>query len=263
MDSDRCMPHHVPQASCREALMIRTATLEGEQAHRRHLTLANGTTYWRSDLILSAETDSPAPQAFLIEQDPNTVVRAHFHMQDQFQVVANGGGTLGRHALEPISVHYASRHTGYGPITSGAQGLWYFTLRAQTTPLAYFLPESRGEMADLPRRNLIRRAVAPEDLPARVARSAATMTTVIEPQDDGVAAWLLQLPPDAPVVLPERGAGGDRFYLITDGDMRADAAHLPRFAAAFASADEPRFDGVAGPQGLDVLVLQFARASTP
>ena len=52
--------------------MIRSATLEGEQANRRHLTLSNGTGYWRSDLLISSEGDSPAPQAFLIQQDPDT-----------------------------------------------------------------------------------------------------------------------------------------------------------------------------------------------
>src|SRR4051812_29044816 len=92
--------------------MIRCATITGEQANRRHVTLANGTGYWRSDLLISAEGDSPAPQAFKIEQDPGTVIRPHFHAQDQFQVVAEGGGTLGRHAVAPIHVHYASRHTG-------------------------------------------------------------------------------------------------------------------------------------------------------
>src|SRR5262245_4335911 len=98
--------------------MIRGATIDGEQANRRHLNTPAGTGYWRSDLLISREGDAPAPQAFLIEQDPRTLVGAHFHEQDQFQVVAAGGGTIGRHPLAPLSVHYASRYTGYGPIAS-------------------------------------------------------------------------------------------------------------------------------------------------
>ena len=170
--------------------MIRSATLEGEQANRRHLTLSNGTGYWRSDLLISAEGDSPAPQAFLIQQDPDTVIRSHFHAQDQFQVVAEGGGTLGRHAVAPIHVHYASRHTGYGPITAGNQGLSYFTFRAVTTPYAYFLPESRDQMKDLPRRNLLGHPVALSDEATRRGRTEVAIETIIEPQPDGVAAWL-------------------------------------------------------------------------
>src|SRR5438132_5133628 len=140
--------------------MIRSATLQGEQANRRHLTLDNGTGYWRSDLIVSSESDSPAPQAFLIQQDPDTVIRSQFHEQDEFQVVAEGGGMLGRHAVAPIHVHYASRHTGYGPITSGSAELTYFTVRAVTTPNAYFLPESRDQMQSLPKRNLLGHSAA-------------------------------------------------------------------------------------------------------
>ena len=49
------------------------------------------------------------------------MIRPHFHVQDQFQVVAEGGGTLGRHAVAPIHVHYASRHTGYGPLRPAAR----------------------------------------------------------------------------------------------------------------------------------------------
>jgi hypothetical protein len=237
--------------------MIRSATLDGEQANRRHQTLANGTGYWRSDLILSAEGDSPSPQAFLIQQDPNTVIRPHFHVQDQFQVVAEGSGTLGRHAVAPIHVHYASRHTGYGPITAGSQGLSYFTLRAVTTPYAYFLPESRDQMQSLPKRNLLGHLVALSDAATLCTRREVGIETVIEPQPDGVAAWLLRLPTNATFVSSEDAKGADRFYLVGAGVMLAHSERLPRFATAFVSADERRFELVAGEEGLEVLALQF------
>ena len=38
--------------------MFRCATIDGEQSNRRHLPLANGTGYWRSDLLISAVTAS-------------------------------------------------------------------------------------------------------------------------------------------------------------------------------------------------------------
>jgi hypothetical protein len=237
--------------------MIRSATLDGEQANRRHLTLTNGTGYWRSDLILSSERDSPAPQAFLIQQDPNTVIRPHFHVQDQFQVVAEGSGTLGRHAVAPIHVHYASRHTGYGPITAGSQGLSYFTFRAVTTPYAYFLPESRDQMQSLPKRNLLGHGVALSDAATLCVRREIAIETIIEPQPDGVAAWLLSLPPNATFVSPEDAKAADRFYLVGEGAMLAHGERLPRFATAFVSAAERGFELVAGEEGLEALALQF------
>lgn len=237
--------------------MIRSATLQGEQANRRHLTLANGTGYWRSDLLISSEGDSLAPQAFLIQQDPHTVIRSHFHVQDQFQVVAEGGGTLGRHAVAPIHVHYASRHTGYGPITAGSRGLSYFTFRAVTTPYAYFLPESRDQMQSLPKRNLLGHPVALSDAAMLCARTEVAVETIIEPQPDGVAAWLLRLPPNATFVPPEHAKDADRFYLVGEGVMIARSERLPRFATAFISADERDFALVAGEEGLEALALRF------
>lgn len=243
--------------------MIHSATLEGEQANRRHLTLTNGTGYWRSDLILSADGDSPAPQAFLIQQDPNTVIRPHFHVQDQFQVVAEGGGTLGRHAVAPIHVHYASRHTGYGPITAGSHGLSYFTLRAVTTPYAHFLPESRDQMQSLPKRNLLGHPVELSNATTLRARIEVGVETVIEPQPDGVAAWLLRLPPNATFVPPRDTTSADRFYLVGEGAMVTRSERLPRFATAFVSAGERDFELVAGEEGLEVLALHFRAQDRP
>jgi hypothetical protein len=243
--------------------MIRSATLHGDQANRRHLTLDNGTGYWRSDLILSAESDSPAPQAFLIEQDPNTVIRPHFHVQDQFQVVAEGGGTLGRHAVAPIHVHYASRHTGYGPITAGDSGLSYFTFRAVMTPYAYFLPESRERMESVPKRNLHGHAAALSGAATLGARRELAAETIIEPQADGVAAWVFRLPPNTAIEAPAWSQDADRFYLVGEGVMVARGERLPRFATAFVSADECDFELVAGDEGLEALVLQFPTRSIP
>jgi hypothetical protein len=237
--------------------MIRCATLEGKQANRRHLTLANGTGYWRSDLLISTEGDSPAPQAFLIQQDPDTVIRSHFHAQDQFQVVAEGGGTLGRHPVAPLHVHYASKHTGYGPITAGSGGLSYFTFRAVMTPYAYFLPESRDQMETFPKRNLLGDPVALSDAATRRARKNVILEAIIAPQPDGVAAWLVRLPPNATFILPEHQQGADRFYLVGDGVLVARSERLPRFATAFVSADAHGFELVADAEGLEAVVLQF------
>jgi hypothetical protein len=235
--------------------MIRTATLQGEQANRRHLVLPNGTGYWRSDLMISAEGEVPAPQAFLIQQDARTLIASHFHAQDQFQVVAEGGGMIGRHALKPLSVHFASRYTGYGPIASGDEGLSYFTLRAVTTPRAYFLPESRDELPDVPRRNLYGPAVSLSPCEALRERRDAAIDVALERQSDGVAAWLVRLPPNGVHRLD--AAHADRFYLVAEGTMVAGSTTLPRFATAFVSAEEPAFDIVAGSVGVEVLALQF------
>jgi len=111
--------------------MIRIGTHERAVANRSKFTLANGTGYFKSEFISppaeagleSHERDGVAPQSFLVEQDADSVILPHFHVQDEFQVVVQGGGSIGRHPLRALAVHYAGAHTGYGPITAGAEVL--------------------------------------------------------------------------------------------------------------------------------------------
>ena len=102
--------------------MIRTSTHERATASRSKFTLANGTGYFKSEFITSLAGEGVAPQSFLVEQDANSVILPHFHMQDEFQVVVQGEGSIGRHPVRALAVHYAGAHTGYGPITAGAEG---------------------------------------------------------------------------------------------------------------------------------------------
>lgn len=236
--------------------MIRTGSLEAARANRRHLTLANGTGYWRSELISSVAGEGFAPQAFLVEQDPGTVILPHFHQQDQFQVVVGGDGTLGRHAVRPVSVHYAGKHTGYGPITAGKQGLWYFSLRAITDTGAQFLPQARPMMKNFPKRNLMGEPFDPaSSLPAL---QEVRIEEAMPAQADGIGAWMLSLPPGATIAPPRHPGGAASFYIVVAGEMRLGAERLPHLAAAFVSADETGFKLVAGHEGLQVLALQYS-----
>src|ERR1700704_1597605 len=161
--------------------MIRTGTLEKARAERRHHVLPNGTGYWRNGLIASPPEDVIAPQASLVEQDPGTVMEPHFHLENEFQVMVGGSGSLGRHAVEPVAVHYAGAHTGYGPITAGGEGLAYFTLRARMDSGAQFLPGARDKMQRVPKRHLLGKPVAPSDA-SDLARHDAQLVALIEPQ---------------------------------------------------------------------------------
>ncbi len=236
--------------------MIRTGTLEKARAGRRHLVLPNGTGYWRNGLITSPAQDPVAPQAFLVEQDPGTVIEPHFHLENEFQVMVAGSGALGRHAVEPVSVHYAGAHTGYGPITAGSEGLGYFTLRTKMDSGAQFLPGARDRMQPVPKRHLLGRAVRPCEDAALSTLNNAEVETVLEPQPDGIAAWVARVPPGAAIGAP-MPPGGARFLLVIGGTLELGGEHLPRFATAFVSSDEPSPMVRAGDKGLELLVLQF------
>jgi hypothetical protein len=191
--------------------VILTGTLEASRANRNHRRLPNGAGFWRSELI----TVDDGAQVFLVEQEPHTVALPHFHFQDEFQVFVGGDGTLGRHPVRPITVHYANRHTGYGPITAGNDGVAYMTLRARLDLGAHFLPESRRLMADVPRRNLHGAPLEPADADALRKLEAPSLEALLPAQ-----------PAPAPAAgRPVEPASADRRRLLRRDERRTAAGH--------------------------------------
>lgn len=241
--------------------MIRACTNIAAQSNRRRFDV-DALHAWVAYYFESEEGEAPGGQAFLVEQDPGFVLGAHFHRQHQFQVVVRGGGTIGRHPLEPFSVHYASAESGYGPIVAGDDGLWYFTLRAAPEHGAFYLPKEAHQM-----RKGLKRAQRVADAPtlsepdALRSRTAVVAEALIEPDPDGLAVWLLRLPPDSETPAPEGPPGAGRFYLVAQGSLRLAAEDLPPLSVVFVSADEADFPVRAGPDGLEVLALQCPAAA--
>lgn len=237
--------------------MIRTGTLADGLANRKKHRLANGTGYYKTELVASSFGEPLAPQAFLVEQDPGTTILPHFHQQNQFQVVVKGGGLLGRHEVKPVTVHYAGAHTGYGPIVSDEGGLWYFTLRPAMDQGALFLPESRPKMERVPKRHLFGRALGLAEDCSR--RADSLCEEAMAPQPDGIGAWMLRLAPAGVMAAPEHAGGEGRFYLVLAGRARMTGALLPRLSAVFVTPEEDPVQVEAGPEGAEVLVVQFPR----
>jgi len=213
-------------------------------------------------LIESEPCTRPAPQAFLVHQSPGWVLPTHYHLEDQFQVVTGGGGTLGNHAVGPITLHYSSREAGYGPLIAGPHGVDYLTLRAVTDPGAWYLPESRDKM----RRGLRKRqATAGPTLVERpealAALRAATAEALIAPEADGLAAWIVRLPPDGHCGAPEHAGSGGRYHVVVSGALLVGGESLPPPACVWRAAEDPPMEMQAGPQGLEILVLQYPAAA--
>jgi len=237
--------------------MIRIGNVAVGMRTRRARTIRNGTTAWRTDLIESPVEQAPSPQAYIVEQSPHQQLDPHFHLQDQFQVIVGGGGRIGSHEVRPYFVHYASGHTGYGPIVAGPGGLSYMTLRLNTEFGALYLPESRPRMRAVKRRNIHANIVPAPD----AAGERPALAMAIPAQDNGAAAWHLRLAPmgrhrPAP-------AAGNRFYLVMRGGMLAQGEELAAHSCVFVSADDAQWEVQAGKQGLEALVLRFDAGSAP
>jgi hypothetical protein len=240
--------------------MIRLGSATRAQQTRHGRTLANGFSFHRSEWMESGRDGALSPTVFLVEQPPRSVLDPHFHAQNQFQVVQQGSGMLGPHAVGPGSVHYAGAFTGYGPLVAGPQGLSYFTVRAVFEMGANFLPVARERLQRGPKRHAVGPIHEPLSPVQLSALPAPVRIDLIGSPADELAAYAWHLPALAPVRLPPpRGSG--QFQLVMAGEFLTPEATLSRWETRYLSTGEHGGDCRAGAGGLQLLVLQMpARA---
>lgn len=240
------------------------ATTEAVRANRRRAKAGDGMGFWHTLYLgttrynMAPGEADPAPHvifpmAFLVEQDAGEVASPHFHQADQFQVVVAGDGTLGTHAVRPVSVHFAGAFTAYGPIRAGAAGLSYFTMRNGFDPGARYMlrGENRVALRNVPRRRH-REAVAGPLEPDQYG-------TLLGPEADGLAVCRYRLGPSEALAGPAPNAGLGQYWLVVDGSVLRDAAVLGPLSCAFVYPQDPPFVVTGGPAGADLLAMQFPR----
>lgn len=213
-----------------------------------------------TDLIVpDAGSPAPRPQAFLVEQSAHWTLPAHFHVEHQFQLFVAGGGTIGKRPVEPLDVHYASPHSGYGPLISAGEGISYLTLRAVGDTGAWYLPQERENNLRIPK---VQAHGAPLDRASSQALAtlaSPTTQTLIAPIEGGPAAWLLRLGAGQQLAQPGGQAdSGGRFVVVTRGGMRLDGGEVEALGVAWLDASETLVLQ-AGAQGLEAVVMQFPR----
>lgn len=199
--------------------------------------------------------DDGQPQGFLVEQPPGSVTPPHFHEVDQFQVFVGGDGRIGKHDARPVSVHFAAGHTPYGPIVAGESGVSYFSLRAGFDPGAKYMPAQRSKLRPGPRRFRLSEPVAAE-APDRVT---ADSQSLIQAEPDGLEARIVRLKRDGRTSLPAPSSGAGQYLVVISGSLVQERERFEPLSCLFVTADEPPMTAIAGPDGLELLVLQFPK----
>jgi hypothetical protein len=245
--------------------MTLTASAETARSNRRRGSAADGVTFWHTLYLgttrynMAPGTPDPdaetlSPMAFLVEQDPGSTASAHYHQQDQFQLVVAGQAMMGLHEARPLTVHFSGAHTAYGPIRADQQdGVCYFTLRNGFDPGARFMsmPENRVALRTVRGRHH-REAVA-GPLPA----ATEPAETLLGPEPDGMAAWRFTLAPGEPITGPDPSSGRGQYWVVTGGALTHLGEGMPSLSCAFVFPDDAPFQAIAGPDGLQVVAMQF------
>jgi hypothetical protein len=245
--------------------------MAGEQAlkgRRVVKSLGTGEEHWRTDFLgkrSDGEIKDHQPQAFLIEMKADEVIVPHFHEVDQFQVFVAGDGSLGRNneAAQPLSVHYADHHTGYGPINAGPQGFSYFTLRAKSDSGAVYLhkPGYRERLKPSRKRHGIAPGLTLSTEPVLMERKEVTVEKLLPELDgtDGLAASLTRMGPGMTLAAPDPAGSGGQYCLVVNGSLELDGASYPSWSTLFVAAGDALLELRAGAKGLEALLLQFPR----
>ena len=238
--------------------MILARSLAEARVQRTHLVHPDGRETWVSRLFTASAETPDTPVAFLVEKNAHGIIPTHFHEVNQFQVIVEGHGTLGKHEVRPFTTHFTNGFTGYGPITAAEAGLAFFTLRNRFDPGgARFFPAGRSFMKPAPKRHRLSDPVVPSDAATLQSRRSTVQETVLAPETDGLAAWFLRTGPDTCAHTPAGVPGGGQYILVAGGTLLHDGAVFPSLSCVYVSAEENPLALHAGPAGLEALILQF------
>ena len=237
--------------------MPQIAAYDDVKANRikRELPVGQG---WRTNFLAHPEgTDvTEEPMGFLVEGNHERVIRPHFHENDQFQVVVSGGGVLGKHKLSIHAVHFSRAYTPYGPINFGADGLGFLTLRARKDPGAQYLPDARDKLIGVEQRKPWQVTEAPDF----TRTGDVSLRPFAQIKDDhGLACYSLSVAPNTAVTAPDPSHSGGQHIIVTKGSLAYQGREYKAVTVAFVKPHEGAWQIVAGPDGLDALVLNYPR----
>lgn len=220
--------------------------------------LPNGHFGWRTDFIRRPEDKSiDTPMAFLAEGSAHRVLRTHFHTVDQYQVMYNGSGALGKTPVGRGAVHFSRAYTPYGPITYSDKGLGFITLRAHRDPGAQYLPESREVLEQVANRTPWQVTAVPDFDLVPGERGVAMKALEGLTGHDGLAGWSVKLNAGAKAYAPDPAKGDGQYILVMKGGMVRDGKLRGDLTVVWVGKDEGPFELVAGPEGMEGLILNF------
>lgn len=233
--------------------MVAIGTREQGARTRRRLQ-SNQDFFYKSEWMAAGEDIEDSPTIFLIEQEPNVTLGAHFHKENQFQLFVHGTGTIGNHPITPGVIHYAGSHTGYGPLVAGPEGLHYFTIRPRLETGAYFLP-AKEHMRPGPKRG--GNAGPVEMLSAEVLAGTATTRRddLIAPAPDGLGVTAFTVAPDDVVIYQPSSVADGVFVIILNGELVFEDKILGRWESMFVRRGDPFPLLRARPSGAQVVCL--------
>jgi hypothetical protein len=213
----------------------------------------DGNHYFLTDFMGSfRRRQDDGPQAILHTlRGPDPIIPPHFHPIPEFQVFIAGDELwIGKCRGRAVLVHFVDDYTPYGPVRGGASGMSWLLMRpAPDHDVMNLMPGSRAKMIRRAGRNIS--VQLDPDQPAYGA-----VLSLIEPHADGLAMYRLSLAPHQVVTSPGARPAG-HYGVVLAGALHHGGDAYGRWSCWYTGADEPAPIVEAGPEGADLLVLNF------
>jgi rubredoxin len=176
---------------------------------------------------------------------------------DQFQVMYNGSGSMGKHPVGPGAVHFSRAFTPYGPITYSDKGLGFITLRAHRDPGAQYLPESREVLDKVVNRTPWQITAVPDFDIVPGERGVAMKALEGLQANDGLAGFSVKMNAGAKAYAPDPSKGDGQYILVMKGGIVHEGKLKKDLTIIWVGKNDGPFELVAGPEGMEGLILNF------
>ena len=207
--------------------------------------------------------DPGLPHATLLEFEPGRVSEAHYHGVDQFQVLIEGKGKMGRHDLSGYCVHFSRAYTPYGPFISDAEtGMTCFNLHASTDPDwgSRHFPQEKETLKKITDRQPWQ-ITAHATFPALQPGADMVLQDIPGLKDEqGLAGYTLSMKPNAQGIAPDPSNGEGQYLAVVKGSVLHDNRELKAPALVFVYPKDGPYRVHAGPAGMQAMVLNYPRS---
>lgn len=218
---------------------------------------------WGDDIVVAeffgcADGAVPGPQGFAIEMPPQSTSPTHFHNADQFQIFFPAPGAWYRkRTLSSVFLHYADAFMTYGPFGTGDTSMTVATGRSWASTLTAYMPRDRQLLPSVHGTRNIH-----VDLSDHIGNcdlaGGATIDTLVEPHDDGLAAYLVTAGPDAEFTTPVPLCGGGQYFCVLNGAVMQSGAEFTRTSLGYCEPGPTQLTITASrASGCQLLVLQL------
>ena len=217
--------------------------------------------------FLGSRGNPNLPLSALAAFGPGRYSSPHYHDVDQFQIMIEGKGKMGRRDISTNSVHFSRAYTPYGPFIADAQaGLTCLIIRSHPDTGAQHSPEALAELKQIPNRHpwqITCDATFPK-LDSSMAASSVILRPVPGIEDDhGLSTYTLNMKPDTKILTPDPSHSNGLFLVMLKGSLLHEQREYKGLTLVYVHPQETKFEIRAGSGGLEGFILSFPRPDLP